>query len=102
MHEAKHLPKNTERELVNDEKYIYFFLPYDHYINLTFIPEYLVKRLISGPSSLKQPTSPSGIPGQNNINTMLIDEDCDITVNKMKVSLRCPISLLRISEPAKG
>ena len=33
---------------------------------------------------------------------MLIDDDCDITVNKMKVSLRCPISLLRISEPAKG
>jgi len=62
----------------------------------------IVKRLISGPSSLKQPTSPSGIPGQNNINTMLIDDDCDITVNKMKVSLRCPISLLRISEPAKG
>ena len=33
---------------------------------------------------------------------MLIDDDCDITVNKMTVSLQCPVSLLRISEPAKG
>ncbi|CAB4438240.1 unnamed protein product [Rhizophagus irregularis] len=66
----------------------------------------IVKRLISGPSSSNQqnqPTSPASSigTGQNNV-AMLIDDDCDITVNKMKVSLRCPLSLLRISEPAKG
>jgi hypothetical protein len=69
-----------------------------------FFTFFLVKRLISGPSSSnQQPTSPASSigTGQSNV-AMLIDDDCDITVNKMKVSLRCPLSLLRISEPAKG
>ncbi|CAG8594396.1 7309_t:CDS:10 [Funneliformis mosseae] len=63
----------------------------------------IVKRLISGPSAsiinAQSPTSSISSPSH----TMITDEDdCDVTVNKMKVSLRCPISLLRIAEPAKG
>ncbi|CAI2179203.1 5706_t:CDS:10 [Funneliformis geosporum] len=48
----------------------------------------IVKRLISGPSA--------------SINTQSPISSTSSPVNKMKVSLRCPISLLRIAEPAKG